>query len=106
MAIAGGQALPSRLPTLYDGNNHEYDTEPHLTGGNVRANTQGLRIYYPGHECPNYTLLANNEPGYSAFAVQPGSIVAAVGAPRSLYSIAREQNYGTQLRWAACTVLR
>lgn len=104
--IAQGTAVPSRLPTLYDGHNHEYDTEPHASGGEVRQNTQGMRIYYSSQRCPDLTLYAPNEPGMTPFIAQAGSIVAAIGHPVTLQTLADRAQHGTQLRWAACTVIR
>lgn len=104
--IAQGQAMPNRLPTLYDAHNGEYDTELPATGGAVRQNTPGRRIYYGGEMCPDLTLLAPNEPGYAAFGVQAGSYTAGVGIPQQLRAIAEAVPHGTQIRWACCTVYR
>lgn len=97
--------VPGRLATEWDEDNAEYDTEP-SEHGSVRANTSGRRIYYGGENCPDLTLYNSREPGYTPFDVNPNSIVTGVNQPITLRAIAEAAQGGTQLRWAACTVLR
>ncbi len=106
-AIADGKGVPSRLPTKFDAINQEYDT--HASGGAVRANTQGTKIYRGGERCPNYVLYAADEPGFDKITVQQTSILAKAGQPTTLETIAdlqKKSPQSVQLHWAACTVLR
>jgi hypothetical protein len=103
--IALMQSLPGRLSTEWDRGNAEYDTEPSRRGS-VRANTPGRRIYYGGDECPDLTLYNPREQGFAAFNAQPSSITIDLGLHITLRAIAEQVPAGTQLRWAACTVLR
>jgi hypothetical protein len=108
-SIARGEGLPSRLPTLYDNANGEYDTEPAATGGAVRANTSGTRVYRVGERCPNLTLYAPNEPGLPEFVAQPGSFSVRPGQPIDLLTIVglyAHSREPIQFHWAACTVTR
>jgi hypothetical protein len=108
VAIATGVALPSRLPTAWDAGSAEYDTERALYGGQVRNTTKGVWTYHAGDSCPDYTLLAYNEPGYPAItAPQPASFSTTPHHALTLHQIALHyENTNTVLFWAACTVLR
>jgi hypothetical protein len=107
ITIGQGGALPNRLPTLWDAHSGEYDTEPARSGGMVRNTTKGVWIYHAGDPCPDYTLLAPNEPGYPQIVVQAGSYCMKPGNTMSLRQIAdQHKDTNTQLRWACCTVLR
>jgi hypothetical protein len=103
--IARMHSVPGRLATEWNSRNEEYQTEQ-SEFGSVRANTSGRRIYYGGDQCPDLTLYNPQEPGAEAFNARPTSITTRIGQPVTLRTIAELVPGGTQLRWAACTVLR
>ncbi|SDI92415.1 hypothetical protein SAMN04487926_12757 [Paraburkholderia steynii] len=104
-AIARMESVPSRLPTEWDRRNAEYDTEPSRYGG-VRVNTFGAKTYHNGDDCPDLVLFNPKQPGFASFEARPTSFTVALGYSITLRAIAELVPAGTQIHWAACTVLR
>ncbi|MCS3745782.1 hypothetical protein FHY18_001343 [Xanthomonas arboricola] len=104
IAIASNDLLPARLPILWDKKAGEYDTDP---DGDVSVNAKTRWVYAQGEKCPNFTLFAYNEPGFSVIDKPKDTSYTVLSKnPRTLYAICEhfKSKGGVQIRWAACTV--